>query len=87
MNLPLRVLPALLLAGGLALAGAARATYVFNTVDYPGAVMTDVRAVNNAGEIAGYASFDGLTHFSFTYAAGVFTPLPVSPPSACRRWA
>jgi len=54
----------------------ALATYVFNTVDYPGAVFTDVRAINNSGQIAGYASLDGVTNFSFTYAAGVFTALP-----------
>ena len=73
-----------LLSGGLALAAPALAIYVFNSVDYPGAVYTDVRGVNNAGQLVGYASFDGTTNFSFTYSGGVFTPLPASPlqPSA-----
>ena len=72
-------LRSLLLAGALAFANAASAAYVYNVVEYPGAVYTDVRAINNAGQIAGYASLDGATNFSFTYAAGVFTPLPASP--------
>jgi uncharacterized membrane protein len=66
------------LAAALALAAPASATYVFNTVDYPGAVFTDVRGIDNTGRIVGYASFDGVNNFSFTYAGGVFTPLPVA---------
>lgn len=58
---------------------AAGAAYVFNTIDYPGAVFTDVRGINNTGRIVGYASFDGVTFFSFTYHAGVFSPLPPIP--------
>ena len=58
---------------------AAGATYVFNTVEFPGAVFTDVRGINNTGRIVGYASFDGVTFFSFTYHAGVFSPLPPLP--------
>lgn len=77
MKLPnsvrLRVFPLLL---ALASATPALATYVFNTVDYPGAMFTDVRAINNSGQVAGYASFDGVTNFSFTYSAGVFAALP-----------
>ena len=71
------------LAAALAVAGPAFADYVYNTVSYPGAVSTDVRAMNNLGQIAGYAN-DGVANFSFTYAGGVFTALPVSPlqPSA-----
>ncbi|HSN21429.1 MAG TPA: hypothetical protein VLS49_12165, partial [Usitatibacter sp.] len=72
------------LAAALAFAAPAGATFVFNTVDYPGAVFTDVRAIDNTGKIAGYASLDGVTNFSFTYAGGAFAPLPFSPlsPSA-----
>ena len=44
---------------------AAGATYVYNTINYPGAVTTDVRAINNSGQIVGYASLDGTTFFSF----------------------
>jgi len=58
---------------------AAGAAYVFNTIEYPGAVFTDVRGINNTGRIVGYASFDGVTFFSFTYHAGVFSPLPPLP--------
>ena len=58
---------------------AAGATYVFNTINYPGAVFTDVRAINNSGEIVGYASLDGTVFFSFSYQAGVFTALPAPP--------
>ena len=72
------------LAAALAFAAPCFAAYVFNTVDYPGAVYTDVRAIDNTGRIAGYASLDGVTNFSFTYSGGVFAPLPASPlsPSA-----
>ncbi len=79
-----RTLRSLGLAAVLAFAAPAFATYVFNTVDYPGAVFTDVRAIDNTGRIAGYASLDGVTNFSFTYSGGAFSPLPASPlsPSA-----
>jgi hypothetical protein len=60
---------------------AAGAAYVFNTIEFPGAVFTDVRGINNTGRIVGYASFDGVTFFSFTYHAGVFSPLPPRPGS------
>ena len=68
-----------LLAAAAFLPFAAGATYVFNTINYPGAVFTDVRGINNAGRIVGYASFDGITFFSFTYHAGVFSALPPVP--------
>ncbi|HRE12573.1 MAG TPA: hypothetical protein PLD37_00090 [Usitatibacteraceae bacterium] len=69
---------AALAAGALAVSTAAPAVYVFNTIDYPGATFTDVRGLNNAGRIAGYASLDGINFFGFTYAGGVFAPLPPS---------
>lgn len=74
-----------LLAAGLAAAAIpASATYVFNVIDYPGSTFTDVRGVNNSGQIAGYTSTDGVNNFSFVYSGGVFTALPASPlgPSA-----
>lgn len=55
------------------------ATYGITLVDYPGAVFTDVRGINNSGQIAGYASFDGVNTFGFTYNAGVFTAFPPLP--------
>ena len=58
---------------------AASAVYVFNTVDYPGAVMTDVRGLNGTGRIVGYASVDGVNNFSFSYAGGTFSLLPPAP--------
>jgi hypothetical protein len=67
------------LAAAALLPLAASADYVFNTINYPGAVFTDVRGINNAGRIVGYASFDGVTYFSFTYQSGVFSPLPLPP--------
>jgi probable HAF family extracellular repeat protein len=60
-------------------AGAAHADYVFTTVEYPGASMTDVRGINNAGEIVGYARDSGGNAFSFRYAGGVFSRLPAAP--------
>ena len=77
------VLPRLL--GRLAFAAAAfasttaSAVYVFNTVNYPGSVMTDVRGLNGTGRIVGYASVDGVNNFSFSYAGGTFSLLPPAP--------
>ena len=56
----------------------AHAGYVFTTVDYPGATFTDVRGLNNAGAIVGYANA-GASQFGFLYSGGVFTPLPPTP--------
>jgi probable HAF family extracellular repeat protein len=55
---------------------AASATYVYNTITYPGAVHTEVRGINNAGQLVGYASLDGTSFFGFTYQSGAFTALP-----------
>ena len=60
----------------LSMSTAASAVYVFNTVNYPGSVMTDVRGLNNTGRIVGYASIDGVSNFSFSYAGGTFSLLP-----------
>jgi hypothetical protein len=74
----------LLAAFALVLAIPASATYVFNTINYPGSTFTDVRGINNSGHVVGYASLDGVNNFSFLYAAGGFSPLAASPlnPSA-----
>lgn len=62
-------------AGCLAMfAASAHAGYVFTTIDYPGATFTDVRGINNAGQIVGYTDLGG-----FLYSAGTFTPLPAAP--------
>jgi hypothetical protein len=58
---------------------AAFPTYVYNTITYPGAVQTELRGLNDAGQLVGYASLDGITNFGFTYQSGVFTPLPAAP--------
>ncbi len=58
---------------------AAGAVYVFNTVNYPGSAMTDVRGLNNTGRIVGYASLDGVNNFAFSYAGGTFSLLPPAP--------
>ena len=55
------------------------ATYVYTSLDYPNAVFTDVRGINNVGQVAGYASTDGLVNFPFVYSAGTYSPLPPSP--------
>lgn len=70
-----------MLAGVLAIgaSASANADYVFTTIDYPGAVFTDVRGLNNAGAIVGYASLDGTNNFGFLYSGGTFTPLPPAP--------
>jgi hypothetical protein len=70
---------AIAFAAALAAVPPASATYVFNTVDYPGSVFTDVRGIDNTGRIVGYASLDGITNFSFTYQAGVFSALSSAP--------
>lgn len=54
------------------------AAYVFTTVDYPGSTFTDIRGINNTGQIAGYTSVGGPT-FGFIYDRGAFTPLPPPP--------
>jgi hypothetical protein len=69
---------ALLAAFVLAVAAPASATYVFNTINYPGGTFTDVRGINNAGHVVGYTSLDGVNNFSFLYAAGGFSPLAPS---------
>ncbi len=69
-----------LAAASLAFAAStAHAVYSITLVDYPGAVFTDIRAINNSGRIAGYASLDGTNTFGFTYLGGVFTAFPPAP--------
>lgn len=70
------LLARLLLLAACCLSPAALATYVYNTIDYPAAVFTDVRGLNNTGRIVGYASFDNVNYFSFSYQGGAFTALP-----------
>ena len=74
----LHVVRGLAAFAALALSTAASAVYVYNTVDYPGSVMTDVRGLNGTGRIVGYASVDGVNNFSFAYAGGVFSLLPAA---------
>src|SRR5687767_3712818 len=66
----------ILLAAACLIPAAASSTYVYNTITYPGAVFTDVRGLNNDGQIVGYASLDAVNFFAFSYEAGVYTPLP-----------
>ena len=68
----------ILLAAACLVSGAASATYVYNTITYPGAVFTDVRGLNSDGQLVGYASLDGVNFFAFSYEAGVYTPLPAT---------
>lgn len=71
-----RLLGQLAVFAALVASTAASAVYVFNTVNYPGSVMTDVRGLNGTGRIVGYASVDGINSFGFSYAGGVFSLLP-----------
>lgn len=68
----------ILLSAACLLPAVASAAYVYNTITYPGAVFTDVRGLNNDGQIVGYASLDGVNFFAFSYEAGVYTPLPAT---------
>lgn len=72
------VLARCFLAAACLLSSAALADYVYNTVNYPGAVFTDVRGINNSGRVVGYASLDGTTFFAFSYQSGVFSALPAT---------
>ena len=74
------IIQRLILAALSLLPFVAGATYVFNTINYPGAIFTDVRGINNSGQIVGYASLDGVNFFSFSYSGGVFTQL-LTPPA------
>ena len=50
---------------------AARAEYVFTLFEVPGAVLSDVRGINNSGQVVGYAS--GATdNYAFIYSGGSF---------------
>lgn len=62
-------------------APAAQAARVFTVIDYPGSVFTDVRAVNNSGQVVGYASDDNVNYYSFlyTYSTGTYQQLPPAP--------
>src|SRR5690606_4742608 len=69
----------ILLTGlALAAAGTVHADYVFTTIASPGASFTDVRGINNAGEIVGYAH-NTSGNFGFKYSGGHFTRLPPAP--------
>lgn len=69
-------MPCAMWAGCLALVASANAhaEYVFTTINYPGATFTDVRGLNNAGEIVGYTNLGG-----FRYSAGTYSLLPPAP--------
>lgn len=54
----------------------AQAVYVFTTVDYPGSSFTDVRGINNVGQIVGYTE---VTPNGFTYSNGIFSALTAPP--------
>jgi probable HAF family extracellular repeat protein len=66
------------LLAGLA-SGAASANYVYTTIDFPGAIFTDVRGITNNGQIVGYTNTGG-DNFGFVYSGGTYTPLPPAPP-------
>ncbi|HZZ94342.1 MAG TPA: hypothetical protein VFE23_17405 [Usitatibacter sp.] len=68
------------LAVSISVSSAIAASYVFTTIDYPGSVFTDVRGINNNGQIVGYASLDNVVYFGFVYSGGVFNRMPPSAP-------
>ena len=54
--------------------GSAAATYVFNSIEYPGAQSVQTWGINNVGQIA-VATENG----AFIYQGGTFVPLPAPP--------
>jgi autotransporter passenger strand-loop-strand repeat protein/probable HAF family extracellular repeat protein len=52
----------------------APAPIVYTTIDYPGAIGTDITGINNNGEMIGTYS-DASGEHGFTYSGGVFTTL------------
>jgi probable HAF family extracellular repeat protein len=50
---------------------AARAEYVFTLFEVPGAAFTDVRGINNSGQVVGYASGTS-DNYAFIYSGGSF---------------
>jgi len=58
--------------------GEAAAVYVYTTIDFPGSIFTDVRGINDNGQIIGYTNA-GAENFGFIYSGGTYTPLPPAP--------
>ncbi len=75
-----RLFCTILLVGGIAGALPAQAAYNYTTIDYPGAVATQVFGVNSQGNIVGTAS-DGIASIGFVYnpRTAIFTVLPNFP--------
>lgn len=77
------VLPVFLAFLGIACAFPALAAFKFTTVDYPGAVQTQLWGINNAGQIVGYADFDYFatpgTNFVYDSRNATITTLPAVP--------
>ena len=63
------------------LAGYASGTYI--TIDYPGAVQTDISGINNLGTMVGFYIDSGGVYHGFIYQRGTFTPF--NDPSAGAR--
>jgi len=80
MTTTVRKLAAALIAAlGASAEATAAPSYVFTTIDYPQAVFTDVRGLNNNGQIVGYAYLADQFNFGFIYANGTYTRLPPGP--------
>ena len=78
----IKLASALIAALGAGADATAASSYVFTTIDYPQAVFTDVRGLNNNGQIVGYAYLADLVNFGFVYANGTYTRLPPGPNGA-----
>lgn len=80
-----RILSLFLLALGTVCALPAEAAYKYTSIDYPGALCTQVLGINNSGEVVGAASVSttdctGPTFgFVYNFKNGLFTPLPTVP--------
>jgi PEP-CTERM motif len=64
----------------LGVVNSALATYIFTSVDYPGATFTELWDVNNAGQAVGDAIVNN-DLVGFSYIGGAFTVLPLAPGS------
>jgi hypothetical protein len=76
-----RLLYVFLLLAGMTGAFPAQAAYKYTTIDYPGAITTQVFGINNLGQVVGTASVDGITSIGFVYntTTKLFTVLPNVP--------
>ena len=58
----------------------------FTTIDYPGAANTDLRGINNRGDISGnYRNADGVFH-GFLFSGDLFTAIDFPNATSTQGW-